>query len=45
MRRAPGSPAFHFERGLQPCGYGASVIDERLGEVNQRLRDLRIRAG
>lgn len=29
------------ERGLQPCSYVATVIDQRLGEVNQRLRDLR----
>lgn len=29
------------ERGLQPCSYIAFLIDQRLGEVNQRLRDLR----
>ena len=29
------------ERGQQPCRYVASVIERRLGEVNQRLRDLR----
>jgi hypothetical protein len=29
------------ERGLQPCRCVASLIDLRLGEVNQRLRDPR----
>jgi DNA-binding transcriptional MerR regulator len=31
-----------FRQGGQPpCSYVASVIEQRLGEVNQRLRDLR----
>ncbi len=29
------------ERGQQPCRYVAAVIEQRLGEVDQRLRDLR----
>jgi len=29
------------ERGERPCAYVAAVIEQRLGEVNQRLRDLR----
>lgn len=29
------------ERGEPPCRYVAGLIDERLGEVNQRLRELR----
>ena len=29
------------DRGEPPCGYVAGVIEQRLGEVNQRLRDLR----
>lgn len=29
------------ERGQQPCRYVASVVDQRLGEVNRRLRELR----
>lgn len=29
------------ERGERPCSYVAGLIDERLGEVNQRLRELR----
>lgn len=29
------------ERGQAPCRYVASVIDQRLGEVSQQLRDLR----
>ena len=29
------------ERGEPPCGYVASVIERRLGEVNQRLGELR----
>lgn len=29
------------ERGQQPCGYVASVIERRLAEVSQRLRELR----
>lgn len=29
------------ERGQPPCNYVASVIQQRLGEVNQRLRELR----
>lgn len=29
------------ERGERPCQYVAGLIDERLGEVNQRLRELR----
>lgn len=29
------------ERGERPCAYVATVIEQRLGEVNQRLRDLR----
>jgi DNA-binding transcriptional MerR regulator len=29
------------ERDQQPCRYVASVIEQRLGEVRQRLRDLR----
>lgn len=29
------------ERGQRPCGYVAGVIEQRLGEVNQRLQELR----
>jgi len=29
------------ERDERPCRYVAGLIDERLGEVNQRLRELR----
>lgn len=29
------------ERGERPCRYVAGLIDDRLGEVNQRLRELR----
>lgn len=29
------------DRGEAPCDYVASVIERRLGEVNQRLRELR----
>ena len=29
------------ERDERPCQYVAGLIDERLGEVNQRLRELR----
>jgi DNA-binding transcriptional MerR regulator len=29
------------ERGERPCRYIAGVIDQRLGEVNQRLAELR----
>ncbi len=29
------------ERGEQPCRHVAAVIERRLGEVNQRLRELR----
>jgi len=29
------------ERDERPCHYVAGLIDERLGEVNQRLRELR----
>ena len=28
------------DRGEPPCAYVAGVIEQRLGEVNQRLRDL-----
>lgn len=29
------------ERGERPCRYVAGLIEERLGEINQRLRELR----